>query len=263
MRLPDLIPLSDGHQEVAITVRRASSVKTVADLGTERIHLGEERGDGLQMRRSPAEVILDIPDEISASALVHPTLALPLSLLARWHGHVTLHAGAFEANGAWAIMGARTAGKSSILAALAARGVPIVCDDLLVVDEGFALAGPSCVDLRPDVGARFPDAVSLGVVGGRERFRLATAPARPRVPLRGLFVLEWCDGGRAQLVPIPMQERLKLLYSQEYMGVLGASDPRRLVELVGLPGWVVRRPRDWALTEAAVDQLLELTADRR
>jgi hypothetical protein len=213
------------------------------------------------MRRHPAEVVLDIPEQISARALVHPLLAVPLSLLARWHGYVTLHAGAFEANGAWAVLGDRTAGKSSMLAALAERGVPIVSDDLLVVDDGHALAGPSCVDLRPDVSRRFPSASSLGVVGGRTRFRLSTPPARPRTVLKGFFVLEWSDVPGPQLAPIAMQERLRLLYGQEYMGVVGAADPRRVVELVGLPGWWVRRPQDWDATSAVVDQLLELTAD--
>jgi hypothetical protein len=258
--LPDLISLPDGHDEVKITVRRASSVRTIGELGTERIHLAEERAEAIQMRRSPAQVVLDLPGEISARALVHPLLALPLSLMARWHGHVTLHAGAFESNGAWAILGDRTAGKSSMLAALAERGVPIVSDDLLVVDDGLALAGPSCVDLRPDVAARFPAAESLGIVGGRERFRLATPPAEARSPLRGFFVLEWTDGATPELVPVPTHERLRLLYSQEYMGMLGASDARRLVELVGLPGWWVRRPRSWDATPAVVDQLLEATA---
>jgi hypothetical protein len=45
------------------------------------------------------------------------------------------------------------------------------------------------------------------------------------------------------------------------MGVVGAADPRRVVELVGLPGWWVRRPRDWGATTAVIDQLLELTSD--
>ena len=233
----------------------------MTELGRERIHLAEEHGEAVHMRRSPAEVVLDIPGGISDRALVHPLLALPLSLLARWHGHVTLHAGAFESNGAWAVLGDRTAGKSSMLAALADRGVPIVSDDLLVVDDGFALAGPSCVDLRPDVGARFPTAESLGIVGGRERFRLSTPAAAPRTPLRGFFQLEWTDGADVELVPVPMSERLRFLYGQEYMGVMGASDPRRLVALVGLPGWRVRRPRNWDATSAVVDQLLAAAAD--
>jgi hypothetical protein len=255
--------MSEDAEEVVIELRRASSLRRAGELGQDRILLAERRGEALHVRRSPAEVVLDIPDEVSTAALVHPILAVPLSLLARWRGYVTLHAGAFEVNGAWAVLGERTAGKSSMLAALAARGVPIVSDDLLVVGDGFALAGPSCVDLRPDVQKRFPEARSLGIVGGRPRFRLSTPAGPARTPLRGFFVLEWSDSPRAELVPIGTQERLRFLYGQEYMGVLGASDPRRLVELVGLPGWFVRRPRDWDLTEAAVDQLLELTADRR
>jgi hypothetical protein len=262
MELPDLISLSEDDEQVPVTVRQASALETVGELGPERIHLAEKHGSGLQMRRSPAEVVLDVPEGISPRALVHPLLAVPLSLLARWRGHVTLHAGAFAADGAWGVLGDRTAGKSSMLAALADRGAPIVADDLLVLDDGWALAGPSCVDLRPDVAERFPSATSLGEVGGRVRFRLSTTPAEPRTELKGFFVLEWGeDTSEPELVPIPMQERLRLMYGQEYMGVVGAADPRRLMELVGLPAWRVRRPRDWQATPAVVDQMLQLAGD--
>jgi hypothetical protein len=260
--LPDLVPLSEEHETVALTWRRASSLTTKAELGTEELVLAEERGSALRMRRMPAEVVLDIPEAMSARAFVHPTLAVPLSLLARWRGYITLHAGAFEENGAWGVLGDRTAGKSSMLAALADRGVPIVSDDLLVVHEGQALAGPRCVDLRPDVVDRFPAADSLGVVAGRERFRLSTPLAPSRTVLRGFFVLEWSDSGELELEPIGIHQRLKLLYGQEYMGIVGAADPRRIVELVGLPAWRLRRPRDWAVTSVVVDRLLELTGDQ-
>lgn len=254
--------MADGAEEVAVTWRRASSVTTAGELGKDRIVLADRHGSALRMRREPADVVLDIPDAISARALVHPILAVPLSLLARWRGYVTLHAGAFHANGAWGVLGDRTAGKSSMLAALAARGVPIVSDDLLVIHEGFALAGPRCVDLRPDVTERFPSADSLGVVGGRPRFRLSTPPAPARTPLRGFFVLEWTASRTPELAPIGMQDRLKLLYGQEYMGLVGAADPRKIVELVGLPAWRLRRPRDWDATSGVVDRLLELTGDQ-
>lgn len=258
LSLPDLIPLPNGAESVSLTVLRASSTVTQGSLGRDEILLAERRGSGLWMRREPAEVVMALPESMPGRALVHPTLAVPLSLLARWSGHVTLHAGAFEAGGAWGVLGDRTAGKSSMLAALSAGGVPIVADDLVVVDgDGFVLAGPRCVDLRSDVAERFAAAEPMGIVGGRPRFRLTTPPAPPRTPLRGFFVLEWGDGPEIELEPLGMRERLGLLYGQEYMGIMGAADPRRLVAIVGLPAWRLRRPRDWDAAGEVVERVLE------
>ena len=75
-------------------------------------------------------------------------------------------------------------------------------------------------------------------------------------------MLEWSDARVPVVEPIGIQDRLRLLYGQEYMGIVGAADPRRIVELVGLPAWWVRRPRDWDLTSAVVDRLLEVTGDQ-
>ena len=72
------------------------------------------------------------------------------------------------------------------------QGVPIVADDLLAIDAGDVLAGPHCVDLRPDVARqRFSDAEPLGKVGNRERYRLEATPAPARNRLRGIFSVEW------------------------------------------------------------------------
>jgi hypothetical protein len=258
--LPDLVPMSDGEEPVAVSWNRASSRFMLGHVGTEEIALGAERGSAVRIRRDPAEVVFDLPDELTPGALVHPLLSVPLSLLARWRGYVALHAGAFESNGAWAILGDRTAGKSSMLAALGERGVPIVSDDLLVVDDGCALAGPRCVDLRPDVSPRFASARSIGVVGGRLRYRLSTPPASSRTPLRGLFVLDWSDDG-TEIAPIDMQGRLQMLYSQEYLPALGSAG-RLMLPIVGLPAWRVRRPRAWEATDAVIDRLLEVANDQ-
>jgi hypothetical protein len=202
------------------------------------------------------------PLPFSPEALVHPVLTIPLSILAHWRGDVTLHGGAFiHADGAWGIVGEREAGKSSMLAALAERGVPIAADDLLVVDDGWVRAGPRCVDLRPDVASHLPSARDLGVVGTRPRFRLSTPPAPARSRLRGLFVLEWHEEPEPQLVPMTTQERLFVIYRQESIALLGFAEGGKVVELLELPMWRFRRRRDWRATPAAVDRLLAAAED--
>ena len=68
----------------------------------------------------------------------------PAAVFARWRGLETLHGGAFvdDRGGAWAVLGDRGAGKSSLLAALALAGHEVVADDLLVLDGGDCFAGP-------------------------------------------------------------------------------------------------------------------------
>ncbi|MFN2506155.1 MAG: hypothetical protein ABR540_18390 [Acidimicrobiales bacterium] len=90
-------------------------------------------------------------DPVGDVTLLHPFLSPVAAIWARWQGWPALHGGAFVLDGgAWAILGERGSGKSSTLAWLAAQGLGIVADDLLVVNEGNVAAGPRCIDLRPD-----------------------------------------------------------------------------------------------------------------
>lgn len=212
------------------------------------------------VRRDPPSVEIVAPVTLSAEALVHPMLTAPFSMLARWRGDVTLHGGAFvHAGGAWAVVGERTAGKSSLLGMLATRGLPIAADDLLTIDDGWLRAGPTCVDLRPDVAERLPSSRDLGVVGTRPRFRLSATPAPSRSRLLGVIVLEWHEGPEPAFLAMAAAERLQTLYRQEAIALLGFAQPHKFMDLLGLPMWRFRRRRDWESTPAAVDRLLELT----
>lgn len=261
--LPNLIVVDSASPRVEVSWRHASTVRDVEEVEAERVAYGFRGATTYYVERDPPAIRFDIPYVPSPAALVHPLLTIGVSVLARWRGDVTLHAGAFEAvTGGWGVMGAREAGKSSILASVGERGHPIVADDLLAVQSGMIWAGPSCVDLRPDTVGRFPRAVSMGMVGGRPRFRLATPAGRTRVPLRGFFVLEWGEDPAIRIEPLPPQERLQWLYRQEYIRLVGFPDPSKLLPLVALPAWRLTRPRDWAATEEAVERVLELTAGR-
>lgn len=259
--LPNLLEVDPSSPLVSVTWRHASTVRDIEEIAEDRVAYGFRGSTTYYVERDPRAIRFDIPYVPSPAALVHPLLTIGVSVLARWRGDVTLHAGAFETSGGgWSVMGAREAGKSSILAAIGGRGHPIVADDLLAVQSGSIWAGPSCVDLRPDTVDRFPTAVSMGIVGGRLRYRLATVPGRAQVPLRGFFVLEWNGGSDIRVEPLSAQERLQWLYRQEYIRLVGFPDPSKLLPLVALPAWRLTRPRDWAATEEAVERVLELTS---
>jgi hypothetical protein len=257
--LPDLIPQGPEAPEVALEWRLASVlVERERVLDRERVSLGVRGGSGLEIRQKPASITFDLVEAPTPEALVHPLLTTPISVLARWRGDITLHAGAFWSDGAWGVMGDREAGKSTMLATLAAHGRPIVADDLLVIDRGTVRSGPACVDLRPDMAERMGTARFMGNVADRPRFRLGTEPAPSTGPLKGFFVLGWHDRPAVELSPISAGERVQLLYRQEYIGLLGPADPQRVLDLVELPAWRLLRPRDWAATDEAVERMVSL-----
>lgn len=189
--------------------------------------------------------------------IVHPLLTAAGVIFAWWHGREALHAGAFvTSQGAWALLGDRGAGKSSMLARLALAGRPILTDDLLVVDGELAFAGPRCVDLREQTLAPAGLEGMTEPVRGSERHRLRLGPVEPEVPLRGSFVLSW--GDELELRPLSPTERLEQVSAQR--NVQGAR-PAALLQLARLPAWELRRPRDWGSFEAAVGEVLELALD--
>jgi hypothetical protein len=257
--LPNLGTAPAGAPEITLTWRQASALSDVRESDEQRAVIAYRRGGSMIVTREPAAVWFGVPEPVPGAAIIHPMSTLPLSVFSRWAGRMTLHGGAFvHDGGAWGICGEQTAGKSSALALLGSRGVPILSDDLIVVDGRDVLAGPRCVDLRPDVAAHFPTAEPLGVIGRRERYRLPTVEAPPRAPLRGIFLLDWA-AGEPSVTPLGMQERLKLLYGQQYTTVFQKPDERIVVELLDVPMYRFARPRDWDAAENSTDALLAAT----
>jgi hypothetical protein len=256
---PNLIELDREKPLVTVTWRHASTVHDIEEVTDDQVTYGFRGASTYHVERDPPVIRFDLPIPPLPEALVHPLLTIGISVLARWRGDVTLHAGAFETpSGGWGLMGAREAGKSSILASLVERGYPVVADDLLAVQNHTVWAGPSCVDLRPDTAGRFKGVSYMGIVGGRPRFRLAAPPGRAQVPLRGFFVLAWHDRPEITVEPLPAEDRLRWLYRQEYIRLVGHPDPAKLVPLIGLPAWRLTRPRDWSATAEAVDRVLAI-----
>ena len=260
--LDDLLEMDASIPNISVTSRVAGMTPDVEEVGADRVVYGTRGGTTFRVERDPATIHFDLPLPVVPGALVHPLLTVGISIHARWRGDVTLHAGGFEtSSGAWGIMGSRQAGKSAMLAALAARGCPVVADDLLTIQDREVWAGPACVDLRPDSAGRFESVHYLGIVGGRPRFRMSTPPGRPRLPLRGFFVLDWHEEPTIEAVPLDARERLQWVYRQEYISLVGWPEPEKLVPLLGLPAWRVTRPPDWDATRNVIDRVLEIAND--
>jgi hypothetical protein len=200
---------------------------------------------------------LALPHRPGDREIVHPYLGSTAVLVAYWQRRPSFHAGAFVAHGrAWAILGDKGAGKSSLLACLALAEVPILTDDVLVIaDGGRGLAGPRCIDLRAESARALGVGEPLGVVGTRERWRVQTGPVQPEVPMGGWIRLGWGEPG---IDPVPASERVAALFSSFSLGVQ-PRDPLaldNLMELVALPMLRVRQPRDIAQVGRTADRLL-------
>ena len=257
VRLERLVPLPSSAEAVRFAWRAAHTPQDARTVEDDRVVLAVKGHVRLEVRRRPSSVSVDLPQVPTPEAVVHPVATTPLALLARWRGDVTLHAGAVvHDGGAYAVCGGQRAGKSTMLALLARRGLTIAADDLVVVDRGDVLSGPSCVDLRPDAAAHFPEATSIGIVGGRERHRLPTPPAPARVPLRAIFLLDWDTDSRPRAAPLNLRERAQLIHQLDYAALMGLPDPDALLDLLALPMWRFTRSPGWAESEAVLDQLL-------
>jgi hypothetical protein len=210
----------------------------------------------LRLHRAAARLEVCAPAPVPVSDVVHPALWPAAAVLARWEGRETLHAGAFtlDGRGAWAILGERGAGKSSLLAALALEGVELLADDLLVIDTRDCLAGPRCLDLRPAAAAALGIAPRTELVRCTRRRRLALPPARARYQLRGFVYLAW--GSELRIEEMAPAERFRALVEHRRLANLGA-DFDHLLDLASLPAVRLARPHRW---KELPEVLREITA---
>lgn len=197
-------------------------------------------GRHLAMDRDRGEAVF-FGEPLTPDLLAHPYLGPVATLFNRWAGREAFHGGAVVLDGrAWVLSGPRTAGKSTLLAALAADGVPVLTDDILVLDDhAVAYAGPRCLDLRQPLPDR---PLAVRPVRNGSRWRIALPPLAPRIPLGGWFFLTW--GTKLELAPLTAPELLARLAAGRSWRHL-PSDPTALLALAILPAWSLTRPATW------------------
>jgi hypothetical protein len=220
-------------------------------IGADVVELAFESGWSLRIERPSRTATFFLPSPVSDDELVHPYLAPAAMHFAGWLDREAFHGGAFIGDGvAFAVLAQRGGGKSTTLAHLVRRDVPVLVDDALVVEAGAALAGPRCIDLRPTAASRLGG--PLVKVRRGDRRRLELPPTAPSFPLGGFFVLEWAS--RLAIEPLAPAERLAVLARHCRPEI--ARRPS-LLELARLPGWRVERPADPASLDDVCGQLLE------
>ena len=191
------------------------------------------------------------PADVEHGELVHPWIARAAVVIAIERGFEVMHAGALVAgDGAWALVGPKEAGKSTLLAACATAGMTVLTDDTLAMDGDRCLAGPRCLDLREEAAEHY--GATVQVRPETPRRRLTLPPTAGEVRLAGLIHLAWGDGPALEKLS-PGDAVRRLLRGREATGA--PRDPVRLVDLAGLPTYELRRPRDWRALAATADLL--------
>ena len=219
--------------------------------GPERVVLDLPCGRQLLVKRSDGTATFTGPP-LDDDELVHPYLGAAASVFNRWAGREVYHAGAFVCGGlAWALVGGREAGKSSLLAALATRRFTVLADDLVITDGHQVYGGPRTIDLRrPPPGSTEP----LTRARAASRWRLSLPPLSGAVPLGGWVYLRWTT--EMAMPPVPASALLARLAARRAWPAL-PSDPETLLALAAYPGWDLGRPADWARMDEAVDLILD------
>jgi hypothetical protein len=206
--------------------------------------------DGRRVDYAP----LDSDPATRVHLLLHQVLPLAVSRT----GRLVLHACAVETPaGAIAFLGESGAGKSTMAAALCARGFPLVADDALVVD----------VSRRPI--AVWPTADGLRLWTSDEKLRVRVALARDPSALVRIYLLSARHGPDCALRDAPQTAaRLEMLSHLFRLDITDREESRRVFDDVndvaaGVPARVLTCPDDLALLDRAVECVLRDLADSR
>lgn len=207
------------------------------------------------MERARRRAVFSMPSPPSTAALIHPHLAAVAVVESHWQQRESFHAGAFVVKeGVWGLLGEKGAGKSSMLAGLARSGVSVVCDDLLVLADLTALAGPRSIDLRGAAAHRLGIGTNMGVIGERERWRVDLDPIPAELPFRGWVELHWGDGITVRSKR--GSDRLRSLIPHRGLRAQPAR-PEQLIHLAAMPVLELHRPPSWDSHQDAIEALLD------
>jgi hypothetical protein len=250
-----LVPCPAHWTSIRLSRRAGRSATEAESIDDALAILPLRSGGSLVVDRTKGIASFTTPEALSDTALVHPFLAPVVAVMSRWLGRHAFHAGAFAHEGrVWIVFGDQGDGKSSLLAALALGGYAVVSDDVVVVIGEKVCAGPRTVDLREDAAQALQAGDPIGHLGFRERWRVPLGPIAPELPLGGWVGLEWGEKIEVARMPGPVLLQYLLGFHMLDLDPVGRA---HLVDLLGFPGLVLRRPRELSAIGATVERLVE------
>ncbi|MFH2115953.1 MAG: hypothetical protein ABIJ86_15740 [Spirochaetota bacterium] len=165
-------------------------------------------------------------------------------------GALILHGSAIRHRGrAFLFCGSQGAGKSTLAAALARRGCPVLCDDAIPVLPGpLALPGIPSLKLLPDAYERLvgTPAEEQAPCDGDGKYRAEFGSALEPLPLASLFVLD--PGGYDRVVASPLKgmEKIRAILdnTNNFGGLAGVTAlfQRATTTLGSVPVYRLGRP---------------------
>jgi hypothetical protein len=199
-------------------------------------------------------------EPMGVAELVHPIMVFVGAAVAWWTGRHSFHAATVVLRGrAWLLLGTAHGGKSTLAACLHARGHEVLGDDLAVLDGRTVLAGPRFADLRESAAAQLGVGRLQQTIPGRDRWRTGLGTAPYEVPLGGMVVLEW--GDTLEACRADPAQRLSTLAAFDALG-RGPVSPTAFLDLLDVPSYVVRRPREWSALDATASAIEEVASRR-
>jgi len=152
------------------------------------------------------------------------------------------------------VLGAKEMGKSSLMMGLHRAGIPVLADDVLVLDGDTAYSGPRCLDLRRSAAEHFEAGEYLGVVGTRERWRVTLPPVPAQLPFGGWVLLDWSD--QVEIGRPDATAKITALAANRGLTAPGVPT-EGLIDLLGYPMIEFARPRVWDQADESLARLLD------
>lgn len=153
-------------------------------------------GGWIAFDHSDAERSITVSGSVAWEQCAGPLAGVVCGVLLRKRGGTALHAAGLSLHGrAFAILGGSGRGKSTLAAALIARGVKLLSEDLLVLSQSErsfkAEPGATTMSLLPDAEAAFGKSIGRRANGrdGKVEFELGETSTADSAPLTALFVL--------------------------------------------------------------------------
>ncbi len=252
-----LVEGDDDWPRLRLVSSVGSSQPIREEVTNARASLNLKTGGHLSIDRARGIAHFVARRRLTDEEMIHPYLAPAAAVMAHWLRRQCFHAGAFvSGGGVWALAGDREAGKSSLLAWLALRGHAVVTDDITVIDNMRAFAGPRSIDLRSESAAHLGAGRELGVVGARARWRLGLPQIGSSLAFRGWIYLSWGDWSGSRGTRSVRTPRAPASAADTPVGSDRSGRPS---SLGGPPGLGASPPSRLAVVDAVGERLLELT----
>lgn len=250
---PDTLAIIGGESWPVLEVSFAFDPEP----GSEDIVMRQGPGGPVCLDASGTRAVVPRIPDMPVSELVHPGLTAAAWLAARLQGEEVMHAGAYVVeDGAWIVIGDHEHGKSTLLGLLFSMGSEILADDMIVIRDGRACAGPRCLDLRAEAAGRLEigTPARLGY-----KHRVGLPPIAAELPIHGFVHLDWADD--LSLRRLRPGERMSRLLA--HTGQPPRRRPSEMLELSELPHLLLSRPRDWDMAVRSAEMARDIMSGSR